>query len=172
MVMRREGKENNMFEVFGEIDSAEQLNMTAEGLKNEGDNENIYKLAEENGIDAAYAEMYIAGEIESLCCDVAMVAVGKIEVEAAELKPVEIIADWVEYIKQQCNDNEEFAKEVRRKGKTLKGCIGKLLEWSFKERYKVDKDIVKAAGIKSANVEMGIPGMGRAKKLIKEYYMQ
>lgn len=160
-----------MFEVFGEMDSAEQLNMTAEGLKNEGDKENLYKLAEENGIDEAFVEMYIAGEIESFC-DIATAAIGKIEVEAAELKPVEIVADWVEYIKGQCLDNEELARAVRRKGKTLKGCIGKLLEWSFKERYKVDKDIVKAAGIKSAKVEMGIPGMGRAKKLIREYYMQ
>lgn len=161
-----------MFEIFGEMESLEQLNMTAEGLKNEGDNENLYKLAEENGIDQAFAEMYIAGELENLCCDVATAAIGKLEVEAAELKPVEIIADWIEYIKQQCNDNEEFAKAVRRKGKTLKGCIGKLLEWSFSAKYKVDKDIIKAAGIKNANVEMGIPGMGRAKKLIREYYMQ
>lgn len=160
-----------MFEIFGEMDSAEEINKTAEGLKNEGDKENLFKLAEENGIDAAFAQMYYAGGAKSLC-DVATAAIGKIEAEAAELKPVEIIADWVEYIKVSCLDNEELARAVRRKGKSLKGCIGYLLAWSFKARYKVDKDIIKAAGINNAKVEMGIPGMGRAKKLIKEYYLK
>lgn len=160
-----------MFEIFGEMDSAEEINKTAEGLKNEGDKENLFKLAEENGIDAAFAQMYYAGEIENLC-DVATAAIGKIEAEAAELKPVEIIADWVEYIKVSCLDNEELARAVRKKGKSLKGCIGSLLKWSFNARYKVDKDIIKAAGINNASVEMGIPGMGCAKKLIKEYYLK
>ena len=159
-----------MFEIFGEMGSAEEINRTAEGLKNEGDEENLLKLARENGIDAAFAQMYYAGETEALC-DAATAAIGKIEVEAAELKPVEIIADWVEYIKASCLDNEELALAVRRKGKSLKGCIGHLLAWSFKARYKVDEDIIRAAGIGNASVEMGIPGMGRAKKLIKEYYL-
>ena len=37
--------------------------------------------------------------------------------------------------------------------------------------YKVGKDIIKAVGISNASVEMGIPGMGTAKKLIREYYL-
>lgn len=160
-----------MFEIFGEMDSAEEINRTAEGLKKEGDGENLMKLAGENGIDAAFAQMYYDGETESLC-DVATAAIGKIEAEAAELKPAEIIADWTEYIKTQSIDNGELARAVRRKGKSLKGCIGHLLAWSFRERYEVDKDIIKAAGITGTTVEMGIPGMGRAKKLIKEYYLE
>ncbi len=160
-----------MYEIFGEMDSAEELNTAANGLKNEGDKENLYKLAEENGIDSGFVGMYLDGTIENLCCDVATAARGKIEVESAELKPVELIADWVEYMKSLCYDNEEFARAVRRKGKSLKGCIGSLLGWSFKARYKIEKDIIKAAGINNASVEMGIPGMGTAKKLIKEYYL-
>lgn len=167
---RREGKENRMFEVFGEMDSAGEINAAAEGLKNEGDKENLCRLARENGIDTAFAEMYFEGDMETLC-DVAAAAIGKIEAEAAELNPVEIVADWVEYIKASCLDDEELARAVRKRGKNLKGCIGSMLAWSFRERYKVDKDIVKAAGINNASVEMGIPGMGRAKKLIREYYL-
>ncbi len=160
-----------MFEIFGEMDSAEEINKTAEGLKKEGDTDSLIKLAEENGIDAEFAWKYHLGETEGLCDD-ATAAIGKIEAEAAVLKPVEIIADWTEYIKTQCIDNEEIARAVRRKGKSLKGCIGYLLAWSFKAKYKVDKDIVRAAGLGAAQVEMGIPGMGRAKKLIKEYYLK
>lgn len=160
-----------MFDIFGEFDTFEELNMAAEGLKNEGDKDSLYKLAEENGIERAFAEMYLAGAMPTLC-DVATAAMGKIDVEAAELKPKELLLDWVEYIKTSCLDNEELAKTVRKKGKTLKGCMGTILKWSFENRYKVDKDIIKAAGIKNANVEMGIPGMGTAKKLIKEYYLK
>lgn len=160
-----------MFDVFGEFDSAEELNLAAEGLKNEGDKESLYKLAKENGIESGFVDMYLSGGMPELC-DVATAAIGKIEVEAAELKPKELLLDWVDYIKTSCFDNEELAKAVRKKGKSLKGCIGVLLKWSFSNRYKVDKDIIKAAGVKNANVEMGIPGMGTAKKLIREYYLK
>lgn len=160
-----------MYEIFGEMDSAEEINKTAEGPKKEGDMDSLIKLAEENGIDTEFAWKYHLGQTESLC-DAATAAIGKIEAEAAVLKPAEIIADWTEYIKTQCIDNEEIARAVRRKGKSLKGCIGHLLWWSFNARYKVDRDIIKAAGISAASVEMGIPGMGRAKKLIKEYYLE
>lgn len=160
-----------MYEIFGEFDSATELNMAAEGLKNEGDLESLNKLATENGIDVAFAQMYATGQMPELC-DVATAAIGKITVEAEELKPVEIMEDWVEYIKASCLTNEKLAIAVRKKDKTLKGCIGVLLKWSFGARYKIDKDIIKAAGINNANVEMGIPGMGTAKKLIRDYYLK
>lgn len=48
-----------MFERFGEFDSAEELNLTAEGLKTEGDMESLLILAEENGIDKEDAEDYM-----------------------------------------------------------------------------------------------------------------
>ncbi len=160
-----------MFDVFGEFDSAEELNLAAEGLKNEGDKESLYKLAKENGIESGFVDMYLSGGMPELC-DVATAAIGKIDIEAAELKPKEIILDWVEYIKTSCFDNEEMARAVRKKGKKLKGCIAKMLEWSFKNKYKIDEEIVKEAGIKNARVEEGIPGMGTAKKLIREYYLK
>lgn len=159
-----------MFDIFGEFDSVEELNAAAEGLKEEGDTENLKKLAIENGIDEAFADMYIQGAMPELC-DVAMAAIGKVTVEAQELKPVEIMEDWTEYIKASCFEDEELAVAVRKKGKTLKGCISELLKWSFKNCYAVDKDIVKAAGVGNANVKLGIPGMGRAKKLIRQYYL-
>ncbi len=159
-----------MFEIFGNMDSYEEINNAAEGMKNEGDTENLRKLAEENGIDEAFVELYLNGDMEKLC-DVAIAAMGKIDIEAAELKPVEIMNDWTEYIKTLCSDNEEFACAVRNRKKSLVGCIGSILAWSFKAKYDVNKDIVKAAGIKTASVSMGIPGMGTAKKLIREYYL-
>lgn len=158
-----------MFDIFGNMDSAEEINKTAAGLKDEGDIENLRKLAEENGIALEMADIYAEGLVDTLT-DPMSAAIGKIEIEAAELKPEEIMADWVEYLKARCMESDEVALAVRRKDKSLKGCIGKLLKWSNENMKDVDKDIKKEAGF-SGNVKLGIPGMGRARKLITEYYM-
>lgn len=44
--------------------------------------------------------MYIQGDLRALC-DTVTAAIGKIEAEADELKPKEIMEDWTEYIKGQ-----------------------------------------------------------------------
>ena len=50
-----------MFDNFGEFDSWEELNRTAEGLKNEGDLDNLKVLAAENGIDEMDMVDYVNG---------------------------------------------------------------------------------------------------------------
>ena len=159
-----------MYERFGELNSFREINELAENLFNEGDADSIRILAKENGIPQDFVEMYIQGDIPELC-DQLTAALGKIDIEAAELKPKEIMEDWVEYLRGQCMENELLSFNVRKKGKSLKGCIAALLMWSFKNQQKIDKDIVKAAGISNANVTLGIPGMGRAKQIITDYYM-
>lgn len=158
-----------MFERFGEFDSVEELNMCAEGLRNEGDEESLIALAEENGIDREDAEDFMTGDMDKLATPL-MAALGKIEVECKELKPKQIMADWIEYIKIQCTESEEMAAAVRKKGKSIKGCIAELLKWSFKNQVDIDDDILKAAGVNANRVTLGIPGMGEAKKIIREYY--
>ena len=159
-----------MFEVFGEFDSAEEINKAAAAQLEQGDTQAIRDIARENGLDPADAEDYIDGEVSELC-NTLMAALGKIKVEEDELKPVEIVEDWVNYIKAQVTEHRDMAVAVRRKGKTIKGCIAELLKWSFKNSYPVDNDIVKAAGIGKANVKMGIPGIGHAYEIIKTYYL-
>lgn len=159
-----------MFEKFGEFNSCEEINELAENLLNEGDIDSLREVAKENGIVEDIVEMYVQGDLVDLC-DPLTAAIGKIEVECEELKPKEIMRDWVEYLKCQCMDDEKLSQQVRRKGKSLKGCIGALLSWSFKNQQDIDKDIIKAAGVSAGKVTLGIPGMGRAKKIIKEYYL-
>lgn len=154
---------------FGELDSADQLNELAGNLLKEGDKGSIGLLAQENGIPIDYVQMFIAGDIPALC-DIATAAIGKIEVEAKELEPKDIMVDWVDYIKAVCLEDEDMAKAVRRKGKTLKGCIGKILEWAFKNQQPVDKDIIKAAGVKAGKVTLGMPGQAKVRELIRSYY--
>ena len=44
-------KKENLFKMFGEMDSYEELNILATNLREEEDTESLYKLAEENGIE-------------------------------------------------------------------------------------------------------------------------
>ena len=134
-----------MFDKFGEFNSSAEINELAENLFNEGDMESIKVMAKENGIQDEVVEMYLQGEVPALC-DTVTAAVGKIEAEAEELKPKEILEDWVQYIIGQCIKDELMAAYVRKKGKSLKGCIAALLSWSFKNSYEIDKDIVEQTG--------------------------
>ena len=99
-----------------------------------------------------------------------MAAYGKLEVESKVLEPYEIMEDWLQYIRIRCAEDPRLALAVRRKGKSLKGCIAALLAWSMKHQRPVDGEILKAVGI-TYRVSLGIPGMGRAKQIITEYYL-
>lgn len=159
-----------MFEKFGEFDSYKEINELAENLFNEGDYESIKVLAKENGIEESFVELFLQAEEPELC-DELYAAFGKLDVESAELKPKGIMLDWVDYIKAQCFESKEMALKVRKKGKSLKECIGALLKWSFKNQMSIDNEILKAAGVKAGRVTLGIPNMGTAKKIIREYYL-
>lgn len=159
-----------MFDKFGEFDSWKEINKAAEGQKAEGDEEALLILAKENGIDKEDAEDYFDGAIQELCTPLTA-AFGKLDVENEDLKPKDIMDDWYKYIMTLVAADEQMAIAVRKKGKSLKGCIAKLLKWSFEHQQKVDKDILQAAGVSASKVTIGIPGMGTAHKIIKEYYL-
>lgn len=160
-----------MFDKFGEMSSYKEINALAENLFNEGDTESLRELAKENGILEEYIEMYLAGDTPELC-DALTAALGKIAVESEELKPKEIMEDWVEYLRGRCLESDMVAHQVRKKEKSLKGCIAELLKWSFGNQIPIEKDILKAAGVSAGRVTLGIPGMARAKKIITDYYMR
>lgn len=159
-----------MFDKFGEMNSCQEINELAENLLNEGDTESLKAMAAENGIEEDFVNLYLEGEIPELC-DPMTAAFGKLDVECQDLKPKEIMEDWVEYIRAQCMENDQMALQIRKKGKSLNGCIAALLSWSFRHQQQIDQEIVKAAGVNAGKVTLGIPGMGQAKKIIREYYL-
>lgn len=159
-----------MFEKFGEFNSAEEINATAEGLKEEGDTESLYVMAKENGLEKEDVDDYLDGYTNELVNPL-MAALGKIAVEEENLKPKHIMVDWVNYIKTQCAEKEAVAISVRMRGKSIKGCIATILKYSFSIRAAVDKDICSAAGINNARVDLGIPNAAKVKELIDTYYL-
>ena len=160
-----------MFDKFGEFDTYEELNKAADGQKTQGDIAALKELAEENGIDLGDVEDYVDGVIPELCT-AKTAALGKLAVEVADIKASEIVQDWIDYIQTTAMEDLQMSLAVRKKGKSLIGCIGAILKWSYAARYKVDDRIIKASGIRATGVEMGIPGMASAKKIIREYYME
>ena len=72
-----------------------------------------------------------------------------------------------------------MAAAVRKKGKSLKGCVALLLGWSFKNAKEVEKSIVQEAAKSCKEITtvghgrawLGIPGMKTARKLIRDYYL-
>ncbi len=113
-----------MFDIFGEFNSAQEINQAAAGLLAEGDEKNIYVLAKENGLDEAFAQAYIEGEIPELT-NALMAAVGKIELERSGISDPffgDMKDDMINYLLSQCQ-NDDFANEVRKKGKSLKKCF-------------------------------------------------
>lgn len=161
-----------MFEKFGEFNSAEEINECAAGLKDEDDEQSLYALAEENGLAKEDVEDYLDDCMDKLCNPM-QAALGKIEVEATELKPQQIMVDWVSYINTQCIKDEEMARAVRKKGKSLKECFDEILVEAFKHQMeiKLTEEMRKAAGINASKVTLGMPGMVRVNEIIKSYYL-
>lgn len=112
-----------MFDRFGEINSVEELNMVAEGFKNEGDTESLYQLAEENGIDREDAEDYLAGDTEEFATQ-AMAAMGRLEVERREILKESDINKKMIHITilqfvQTMAAEQEIQNAIMKKGKRI-----------------------------------------------------
>ena len=159
-----------MFDKFGEMSSYKEINTLAENLFNENDIKSLKEMAKENGIPKDFVELYLSGDIMELC-DAETAAYGKIDVEVAKLKLKGIMEDWVEYLRVQISDNDLLAHRVRIKGKSLKGCIAALLKWSFENQVPIEKEMLKMAGVTARRVTLGIPTMGKAKEIIRNYYL-
>lgn len=164
-----------MFDKFGEFDSAEELNRAAAAQKEQGDEGALRLLAEENGIDKEDAEDYYDGGLDVLATP-AMAAIGKLQVENADLCLGGVLMDWANELRAMCLESEEFARAVRRKGKDLAGYIALTAEEGYKNRTVVDRRIVdKAKQIKrivgTHEFAIGIPDRRTRRRLAEQYYM-
>ena len=164
-----------MFDKFGEFDSVEELNRAAAAQKAEGDEEAIVALSEENGIDKEDAEDYMDGCTEELATPL-MAAVGKINLEKADLNLKGVLIDWADELLDMCSESEEFCRAVRKKGKDLAGYIAKTAESGYENRAVVDKRIVEKAGkikkiVGNHEFSIGIPDKKTRRELAMQYYM-
>ena len=156
-----------MFDKFGKM-SYDELIRTAKAEKEEGDEEALIALAQENGLDQEDAEDYMDDMTEVLCTPMEA-AVARIEMEAKDLDTGGIWEEWKGCILELCMEDEDLACAVCRKSKSLLGLFGKLLKLGFDSKQQVDKRICKEAGLND-DVYTGIPTRQQVMETIHDYY--
>ena len=173
-----------MFDEFGKL-SLDELNAKAEELSNEGDEVALGRLAAENGIPMDSVKAYMNMESDYLCEDVTDAALGRIDIEADDIGAEEIMGDWADYVRSIVIDSEAMARAVMNPEKSFAGCVGTLAGWSIMHAEPAPPEVIKAidkavtdAQLQKLHMErwhvqwtkIGMPGIGTAKKLIREYY--
>lgn len=156
-----------MFDKFGKM-SYDELIRTAKAEKEEGDEEALIALAQENGLDQEDAEDYMDDLTEVLCTP-REAAVARIEMEAKDLEVSGIWEEWKGFALEMCMQEEDLACAVCRKNRSLLGLFGKLLKLGFDSKQCVDKRICKEAGLND-NVYTGIPTRQQVAETISNYY--
>lgn len=156
-----------MFDKFGKM-SYDELIRTAKAEKEEGDEEALIALAQENGLDQEDAEDYMDDLTEVLCTP-REAAVARVEMEAKELEVSGIWEEWKDFVLEMCMQEEDLACAVCRKNRSLLGLFGKLLKLGFDSKQRVDKRICKEAGLND-NVYTGIPTRQQVAETISNYY--
>lgn len=147
-----------MFDVFGEFDSYMEINMAAEGMKEEGDVKSLREMAKENGLEHM-VEAYMEGEMLELC-DPITAALGKIEVELQDAKDWKALAQDIADYLQSNSDELDFAMQIRKKGKSMKELATQIMK-SARE---------KASSISLNGIKCNYYGPGHIYTVIREYY--
>lgn len=167
-----------MFEKYGEFDSCEEINKKAAELLEQGDKAGVLALAKENGIDKEDAQDYADGCVKELTTPL-MAALGKLEAEAKDLKIGGIMLDWKNYITDECMNETKMQVAVRKKVKSMKECMSRLIRFSFEHKVQVSDKILKITKVTHNGKEepfkgplyLGVPNAAEARKIIREYYL-
>ena len=148
----------------GNLTVLKEINRAAEAQKREGDTEAVLVIAEENGIDREDVEDFLDGIVPELASPL-MAAMGKLQVEEADLKPEGIMKDWLSLHPDPVYGRRRNGKGRAEKGKEPeKKCIGVLLKWSFENAREINKEV--AGGMQASRKMSGDardPGYGDCK---------
>ena len=166
-----------MFDKFGEFDSHTELNEAAAGQLEQGDHKALFELAAENGIDKEDVQDYIDGIADELATPL-MAAEGKLRMEAEALKLEAPLSGWKDSIVEICTEDMGLCMAVRKKGKSLKQCMARLVEYGFENKKRVSDEIVDLIRVRiNGKTEpmrkplyLGVPNKVELKRIVEEYY--
>ena len=157
-----------MFDMFGEMETAEEINAVARSLKEEGERENLDKLCAENGIDAELAEMFWDGEIDFVT-DQLMAAVGKLDMEVKEAKGqngyLESIAN---FLKAEAEKDKDYALYVDEDQQTANiNIYGDITSYPWTEKdvsaYKLFNELAEESSEETYWYDTGTMNTGKAR---------
>lgn len=175
------GKETEMEKKFGIFNTVEELNRAAAAQKAEGDLEALIGLATENGLEKEDAEDYMdSDDAEDTLCNETMAAIGKLKLEAEDLKLESQMKDWKDFVVQMLmeyptqhreEDGAALANAVFNPDKKLLDVLAAGLKMASKNRVTIDRRITKAAGLPESAGQIGMCGRDELKKIVLDYYM-
>ena len=151
-----------------EFGSYKEINEAAADALAKEDKDRIVRIARDNGLDPEDARSFWLGEIDELTTPL-LAAIGKLEIESKDIEIFGIFADWKGVILDLAQKDEDFAINVRKKGKNLVDCFAAVLKQESENRKTIDKKICKAAGLPE-NIPMSTLTKIEQINIIKEYY--
>ena len=166
---------------FGVFNTVEELNRAAAAQKAEGDLEALIGLATENGLEKEDAEEYMdSNDPNDFFCNATMAAIGKLNMEAQDLRLESQMKDWKDFIVQMLTDypidhtdgdRDALGNAVFNPDKHLLNVLAAGLKLSSENRVTLDRRITKAAGLPESAGQIGMCGRDELKKIILDYYM-
>lgn len=154
---------------FGTFDTVEELNRAAAAQKAEGDEEALYALAKENGIDRDDVEDYLDGAVEELATPL-MAALGKLDMEAEGLGLESQLADWKDFIAALCAEDEALCRAVFSPGKELAHVLADAIRHASENRVEVPERITRLAGLPH-RIPIGMTGRDELRRIAYRYYI-
>ena len=155
---------------FGIFDTVEELNRAAAAQKAEGDGESLFALAAENGIAREDAEDYLDGAVEELATPL-MAAIGKLDMEEAELGLESQLKDWKGCLAQMCSESPGMCRGVFRGDRHLADFLTAGLKAASQSRVRVPDRIAEKAGI-PLGIYIGMAGRDELRRIAEGYYMR
>lgn len=146
--------------------------MEAARMKEAGDIEGLMGLAVGNGLDRGDVEDYVDGAVECLCTP-ATAALGKLDLEAAELGLESQLKDWKDYVAQLVMESkgEGLCRAVFSPDRHLKDVMAAGLKKASENRVKVHTEIIRAAGLPESAAYIGMCGRDELREIVTGYYL-
>lgn len=160
---------------FGVFSTVAELNRAAQAQKDEGDEQALFDLAEENGIDREDAEDFLDGAADCLCTPY-MAALAKLNLEEKDLDLKSQLKDWKDFVVNILTNypTNDLAEAVFSPDNHLLDVLAKGLEKASDNKIKVDERIVKRAGIQGGSnrdLYIGMCGRDELEQIILDYYL-
>lgn len=158
---KKKDEKDDLFPDFGELGSAKELNLAADGFREEGDIDSLKAFAKENGFDGQYVDFWLEdrkNRLDAEFCDPVTAAIAKLELEKKHNKDLGIFADdIIDYLSSGLDD-VKLANGIRAVGKRLEKAAKLIWDEGKKNTIHVN------------GTKVGYCGPMKGFRLIKEYY--
>ena len=114
-------------------------------------------------------EDYLEGYADELATPL-MAALGKLDMEAAELQLKSQLADWKDQIAAMCGESEELCRAVFRPDREIAQVLAAGIKHASQNRVYVPDRVVEIAGLPH-RIPIGMTGRDELRRIVERYYL-